>query len=343
MLERITDLDAFSQFPWTSGYLQGLIDVPFLNLTPATRSAIVQDDAFAGFCESIQPVQESLNEIVEQQRRAEEERINRQTLRSIQKAFKEALLTLPQEEYDWFEVRGKGGPRRGKRPSPEEGLPLTQGSVTAESDDASDSATRQKELFECFGPLFDVRVSPASSVVTIGDSRNLRAIPRDRSHRPVEDDLTFHWEIVEGAGALENSDEDKTTFTTPEEPCLTRVRVTVSQGEVVCTGEALVTVTDSLVPRKDPSSNQQGLPGYTYQKAPGELWRSKYDNDRNVIVVNNGHRDFVYSSRTKALKLRYVCRLFAKELVCKNFPGYSPDQLLERMIELSLYTEEHLR
>ena len=36
-------------------------------------------------------------------------------------------------------------------------------------------------------------------------------------------------------------------------------------------------------------------------------------------------------------------RLFAKELVLKNFPGHSPEQLLERMIELSLYTEENLR
>lgn len=41
--------------------------------------------------------------------------------------------------------------------------------------------------------------------------------------------------------------------------------------------------------------------------------------------------------------IRYLCRLFAKELVYKNFPGYSPEQLLERMIELSLYAEEHLR
>jgi len=30
-------------------------------------------------------------------------------------------------------------------------------------------------------------------------------------------------------------------------------------------------------------------------------------------------------------------------LVFHNFPGYSADQLLERMIELSLYTEENLR
>ena len=62
-----------------------------------------------------------------------------------------------------------------------------------------------------------------------------------------------------------------------------------------------------------------------------------------MIVINNGHRDFVYASRSKALKLRYICRLFAKELVYKNFPGLPPDELLERMIELTLRTEENLR
>ena len=100
---------------------------------------------------------------------------------------------------------------------------------------------------------------------------------------------------------------------------------------------------DSLLPEKPASDNKRGLPGYTFQKAPGELWRSRYDTDQNVIVINNGHRDFVYAARQKSLKLRYVCRLFSKELVLHNFPGTRPDALLERMIELSLYTEENLR
>jgi hypothetical protein len=42
-------------------------------------------------------------------------------------------------------------------------------------------------------------------------------------------------------------------------------------------------------------------------------------------------------------KLLYICRLFCKELVRHNFPGLPTDELLERMIELSLYTEEHLK
>jgi hypothetical protein len=35
-------------------------------------------------------------------------------------------------------------------------------------------------------------------------------------------------------------------------------------------------------------------------------------------------------------------RLYAKELVMHNFVGLPADQLLERMVELSLRTEEHL-
>src|SRR5205085_6143357 len=75
----------------------------------------------------------------------------------------------------------------------------------------------------------------------------------------------------------------------------------------------------------------------------GELWRSRFDVERNLVVINNGHRDFVYAARNKTLKLRYICRLFAKELVLKNFVGIPPDQLLERLLELTLYTEENLR
>ena len=76
---------------------------------------------------------------------------------------------------------------------------------------------------------------------------------------------------------------------------------------------------------------------------PGELRRSRFNADQNVIVINNGHRDFVFAAQNKSLKLRYICRLFAKELVIRNFPGYSADELLERMIELLLYAEENLR
>jgi hypothetical protein len=87
----------------------------------------------------------------------------------------------------------------------------------------------------------------------------------------------------------------------------------------------------------------RGLPGYTFERAAGELWRSRFDAERNLIIVNNGHRDFVFARKNRALQLRYLVRLYVKELVLRNFAGIPPEQLLERMIELSLYAEEKLK
>jgi hypothetical protein len=89
--------------------------------------------------------------------------------------------------------------------------------------------------------------------------------------------------------------------------------------------------------------NARGLPGYAFERAAGELWRSRLDAERNVIVVNNGHRDFVFATRNRSLQLRYLVRLYVKELMLRNFAGLSAEQLLERMVELSLYAEEKLK
>jgi hypothetical protein len=50
-----------------------------------------------------------------------------------------------------------------------------------------------------------------------------------------------------------------------------------------------------------------------------------------------------HRQRFTALQLRYLVRLYVKELVLKNFAGLPADQLLERMIEPSLYAEEKLK
>ena len=104
---------------------------------------------------------------------------------------------------------------------------------------------------------------------------------------------------------------------------------------VTVTEELLATFGQTTVPA-------QGPPGYSFERAAGESWRSRFDAARNLILVNNGHRDFVFASRSKALKLRYLVRLYAKELIMRNFAGMPTEQLLDRMIELSLRTEEHL-
>ena len=49
----------------------------------------------------------------------------------------------------------------------------------------------------------------------------------------------------------------------------------------------IITATESILPQKRSSDAREGLPGYTFQKAPGELWRSMYDKEKHIIVINN--------------------------------------------------------
>lgn len=347
VIEDLSALDDFARPPWTLHYLQGHVDTPFLNLTPGTRSGFIHDSAYAALCEGLAPLEHTLVEIIEEQRRAEEEQASREQLRTIQRAFREALLALPAEEYDWFDIHA-----RTFRPTAA-GTPATEGDAQAspgEFDEAASGAPeaargeeRQRQFFEFAGPLFSVAVSPASSIVRVGEQKELRALPRDRSRRRVEQNLEFQWRLVDGPGALTDAHNQAVTFLAPTEPGLARVEVAVRQNDVVCVGVGLITVTHELLTQlSSAAGSSPGLPGYTFERAAGESWRSRFDPKRNVIVVNNGHRDFVYASRSKALKLRYLVRLYAKELVMHNFVGLPADQLLERMVELSLRTEEHL-
>ena len=342
VMESLADLEAFQNPVWSEGALEGIVDAPFLNLTPGTRTGIVRDEAFSEFCAAMEPVTERLSGILEEQRKAEEERASRQVLRTIQNAFREAMLSLPPEEWSWFQVHGRGAERRAHSNPDVDGVV-----VSVPEPDENQGATPdkpQKAFFEYAGPLFSVRISPSSSVLPVGQSRTFRAVARDRVRHLVENGLEFHWDISEGGGSLDNESGEIATFTASSEPGLARLRVTVIQNSISCQAEGIVTVTDSLLREQPkPSTSKDGLPGYTFRRAPGELWRSKYDGEQNVIVINSGHRDFVFASRTRTLKLRYIARLYGKELICKNFPGHSSAELLERMIELQLYTEENLK
>jgi DNA gyrase/topoisomerase IV subunit B len=122
----LTELAVFQREPWNSGYLQGIVDASFLNLTPGTRTGIIQDGAFEEFCRALAEVGDALVHIIAEQRRAEEERASQKMLGTIRKAFREALLALPAEEYDWFDIQ-KGGQGRALRSSmTPEGMPVTE-------------------------------------------------------------------------------------------------------------------------------------------------------------------------------------------------------------------------
>src|SRR5262249_7463789 len=205
-------------------------------------------------------------------------------------------------------------------------------------------APTQRRFFEYPGPLHTVVISPAAITLAVRQTRRFPALPRDRSRRPVEEDLQFEWRVTEGGGTLSSLSDQEVEFQAPASPGLARLSVAVSQGEMRCNAEALITIADRLEAALGQGiANARGLPGYTFERAPGELWRSRFDAQRNLIIVNSGHRDFVFATRSRALQLRYLVRLYVKELVLKNFVGAPPEHVAERMIELSLYVEEKLK
>ena len=124
VVEVLGSLSGLEHAPWTSTYLEGLIDVPFLNVTPGTRSGIIHDERYAALCEALGPLEQHLNALIAEQQRAEEEQASQQLMRAIQRAFREALLALPPEEYDWFDVHARSGRRGEARRSGENGKAL---------------------------------------------------------------------------------------------------------------------------------------------------------------------------------------------------------------------------
>lgn len=348
VLPSITSLDQLNRAPWSSGYLQGMIDVPFLNLTPGTRDGIIRDEQFMVFYEVLESVEEALNDVIEEEKKAAEEKVSRDILKSVQRALKEAFLVLPKDDYDWLDIYAEGIGRGGKA--------LKEGKEGEEQESVSQKMPQrneelgfglpdEREFYEHAGPLYKAIISPSTLVIPVGTSKNLRVIPRDRKKHVVEHNIEIAWEIKEGKGSLQNIHNEVVSFKAPNEPGITIVQATVTQNEIVCTAESIITITDSLIEKdeKKESGIHKGLPGYTFKRAPGELWRSYYDEKNNIVIINNGHADYIYASSRKALKVKYICKLFAKELVLKNFLNFTKEELLERMVELTLYTEEHLK
>jgi hypothetical protein len=356
VIDDITKIERFNRLPWKSDYLEGIIDVPFLQLTPGTREGILYDSSFESFTVSLEPVEQKLTEIIEEQKAAEEEKASRSILKKVTRAIREAFLMLPQDAYYWLPISQKK-PVKAKEPDGKpsgtdlkEGAELKEEAVvdsilSKETGGTGEQTERQKEIFEIPGPLHSAVISPSSTTIQVGEKKKLKIIGRDRRKRVIDTDLNVLWKIRDGEGSLDKSEGLFVEYTAPHEPGVTMIRAIVSQKEKEITVESIITIVQELLPGREgdfPSSNK-GLPGYTYLKAPGQLWRSRFDMDRHLIIINNGHADFIYASRNNTRKLRYIARLFAKELVLANFPEANKEEILERMIELTLYLEDHLR
>ena len=214
-------------------------------------------------------------EMIEEQKRAAEEQASKEILRSIHRAFREALLALPKEEYDWFQVADGKHESRQSRKSP--GLPLSDQPPNDEIEGGASEHKPQREFFNFPGPLYKSAISPASCTIRVGESRNFRAVARDRNGRLVDENLTLRGLFLTVPVSFQVRIRRLWFSDASNEPGLTQMSVTVRQGEIECEAEALITVTEELLPEATRGSGvRQGLPSYTFNHRPGELWRSRF-------------------------------------------------------------------
>lgn len=377
VLEDVTTIPELNHEPWSSGYLEGIVDADFVNLTPGTRSGIVYDDRAQELVRVLQALEPVLAERIADQQRAEEDEATRSMLRRITRALREAFSMLPDDQYGWLasqiRTRGSGGSERGPAsagggavgddPGVDAGAAAEGDDGTAHPDDdaatdgtlgeaiegrSDQSADREPAFFEMPGPLFRIDIRPAKATVAVGTEQTFSAVARDKSRRTIDAaGLHVEWLLVSGNGELVPNGEFA-TYRAPAEPELATIAVRASQvlrgEELAAESEAMITVTAELLrSAQGERGSAKGLPGYTFSYLPGSLWRSRYSETESLITINSGHPDFVHASRQARTKLRYVARLYAKEIVLANFPGADRDELLERLVELSLYVDDHLK
>ena len=110
-------------------------------------------------CDGLGPLERTLLELIEAQCRAQEEQASREQLRTIQRAFREALLALPAEEYDWFDIHTRAFKPTVGNAAEASGRAQANGSTQSLPGAAEPTLGEQRQpyFFEFAGPLFERR------------------------------------------------------------------------------------------------------------------------------------------------------------------------------------------
>jgi hypothetical protein len=162
-------------------------------------------------------------------------------------------------------------------------------------------------------------------------------VPRDAHGTQVVDGLGWDWRVVAGEALLEP--DGNQCMVTSAVLGLVTVEAVARQGAI----EAADRVDVKFLEQADgDGTGGRGLPSYRLEAEHGQPWRSRYDAPANEIVINSAHRDFLASRSAAARHRRYIGKLYAKEVVLTNFPHESPAAVMERLIEVTLRTEDAL-
>jgi hypothetical protein len=368
VLRDVCELLPFQHAPWNDGRLEGLLDFDPLLLAPGTRSGIVADEAFDAFVAAATALEPEISAALEQREQAETDRASRQILKQVHKAFVTALSDLPSADYIFFDIPA-AAPALGNRPGGRgESLPgEPDDSTRAAGEPPSASAPPLLPLDP--GPLHSVRITPRHPRRPPGGVCQLTAVARDALGMAIPKGVVFAWRMVEGEGLLEGADE-ATCRVAADAIGVVTVEVVAREidaphgsgaavardawgavaGDTTAAGrmqsqEIADRVTVKFIDDEAADGNGpggRGLPSYRLEPEHGQPGRSRYDAKANEIIINSAHRDFLASKSSVGKHRRYIGKLYAKEVVLSNFPHESPAQALERLIEVTLRTEDAL-
>ena len=367
VLRDVCELLPFQHAPWNDGRLEGLLDFDPLLLAPGTRSGIIADEAFDAFVAAATALEPEILLALEQREQAETDRASRQILKQVHKAFVTALSDLPSADYIFFDIPAQS-PALGNRPGGRgESLPSDPDDSIRTTGEASSAAQPLLPLDP--GPLHSVRISPRHPRRPPGGACQLTAVARDALGMAIPDGVLFAWRVVEGEGQLEGAGEASCRVAADAIGVVT-VEVVAREIDAAPTARAAVAsdawgavagdasaaeamqplaISDQVTVKffDDEAADgngpgSRGLPSYRLEPEHGQPCRSRYDAKANEIIINSAHRDFLASKSSVGKHRRYIGKLYAKEVVLSNFPHESPAQALERLIEVTLRTEDAL-
>jgi hypothetical protein len=344
VLRDITELEPFQHSPWIDRRVEGVLDFAAFSLAPGTRSGIVPDERFVAFVNAVQSIEPAIMNEIAQRDEAESARASRDILRQVHRAFVSALRDLPSNEYLFFDLpdsraalgRSRGAP--GDQPVGERGVELTTAQPAHGTDDADPQADQIRLPLQP-GRLATVRISPRNARREPGTECRLTAEARDSNGLTIVTGIELSWRIVSEVGTLHVFDEGACSVVSAE-ASLVVVEARAVEGELAAADQVTVKFVESL--GDETVDSGKGLPSYRLEPEHAQSCRSRYDAARNEIVINSAHRDFIASKSTPAKHRRYVGKLYAKEVVLINFPHEPGANVLERLIELTVRTEDVL-
>ncbi|MGH9364401.1 MAG: ATP-binding protein, partial [Thermoanaerobaculia bacterium] len=172
LLADLLECDELRHEPWSLGVMEGVIDFPALSPSPATRRGFVPDSAYEELVSQLRASEPGLRMEIEQRRKQQDERLSKEMLEKLQRAFAEAMEELS-EDYSWFEKGGSDIRANGRPTLPPGGRP--------------------KPVLVSKGPLAEVRLSPKIAVIGPDEARALRAKCFDPKGALILSGVSYSW------------------------------------------------------------------------------------------------------------------------------------------------------